>query len=167
MRNFVCAVLLLYAIFNNMKYPTHIVAVGTLVKNAQGNFLLVKTEWRGWEIPGGQVEEGEDIPSALQREVLEESGIIIDIKEIRAIYSSVSEPSKVIMDFISEYKSGDIKKATSEILDARWFSQEELLQNIQSDIMRFRVQWLLNNSYKLRHVSYTKNPFEILSDILI
>lgn len=64
-----------------MKYPSHIVAVGTLVQNKRGEFLLVKTEWRGWEMPGGQVEQGEDIVSALKRETKEESGIDIEIIE--------------------------------------------------------------------------------------
>ena len=150
-----------------MKYPTHIVAVGTLVQNKQSQFLLVKTEWRGWEMPGGQVEKGEDITSALNRETLEEAGIDIEIERLAAIYSSINEPSKVILDFISEYKDGDIQKRDNEILDARWFSKEEILSIIQSDPIKYRVQWLLENQNKIRHASYTKNPFKILSEILL
>lgn len=150
-----------------MNHPLHIVAVGTLVENKQGQFLLVKTEWRGWEMPGGQVEEGEDIVSALRREVIEESGIDIEIKRLAAVYSSVSEPSKVILDFLSEYKGGDIRKATSEILDAKWFSKEEILQVVQTDPMKYRIQWLLENQNKIRHASYTKNPFKVQSEVLL
>src|SRR3989338_218357 len=91
--------LCIYVIFNDMKHPLHIVAVGTLVENKRGQFLLVKTEWRGWEMPGGQVEKGEDVISALKREVIEESSIDIEIKKLAAVYSSVSKPPKVILDF--------------------------------------------------------------------
>lgn len=150
-----------------MKYPSHIVAVGTLVQNKQGQFLLVKTEWRGWEMPGGQVEEGEDIISALKREVAEESGIDIEIKGLAAVYSSVNEPSKVILDFLSEYNGGDIRKVTSEILDARWFSEKEILPVVQADSMKYRIQWLLENKNKIRHASYTKNPFKVESEVLL
>jgi len=150
-----------------MKHPLHIVAVGTLVENKQSQFLLVKTEWRGWEMPGGKVEEGEDIISALKREVVEESGIDIEIKRLAAVYSSMSEPSKVILDFLSEYNGGDIQKATSEILDARWFSKEEISQVVQTDPMKYRIQWLLENQNKIRHVSYIKNPFKVQSEVLL
>lgn len=128
---------------------------------------MVKTELRGWEIPGGQVEEGEDVISALKREVEEESGIDIQIKRLSAVYSSVSEPSKVIFDFISEYKDGSIQKATSEILDAMWFSREEILSVIETDPMKYRIQWLLEDQNKIRHSSYAKNPFKVLSEILL
>lgn len=150
-----------------MKHPSHIVAVGTLVQNKRGEFLLVKTEWRGWEMPGGQVEQGEDIFSALKRETKEESGIDIEIKRLSAVYSSVSEPSKVIFDFISEYKDGYIQKATSEIVDAQWFSKEKLLSVVQTDTMKYRIQWLLENQNKIRHASYTKNPFKVLFETVL
>jgi len=150
-----------------MKHPLHIVAVGTLVENKRGQFLLVKTEWRGGEMPGGQVEKGEDVISALKREVVEESGIDIEIKRLAAVYSSMSEPSKVILDFLSEYRGGDIRKSTSEILDAKWFSKEEMLHVVQTDPMKYRIGWLLENQNKIRQVSYTKNPFKIQSEVLL
>ena len=43
-------------------FPCHIVAVGGLVRNADGLILLMRHPRRGWEFPGGQVEEGEDLP---------------------------------------------------------------------------------------------------------
>jgi 8-oxo-dGTP diphosphatase len=41
-----------------MNYPVHIVSVGGLIENSEGKILMVKSPDRGWEIPGGQVEEG-------------------------------------------------------------------------------------------------------------
>jgi hypothetical protein len=38
-----------------MSDPQHIVAVSGLFYNSDGQVLLVKTERRGWECPGGQV----------------------------------------------------------------------------------------------------------------
>lgn len=118
-------------------------------------------------MPGGQVEEGENVISALKREVAEESGIDIEVKRLAAVYSSVSEPSKVILDFLSEYNGGNIQKATSEILDVKWFSKEEILSVIQTDPTKYRIQWLLENQNKIRHASYIKNPFKVQSEVLL
>ena len=64
----------------------HIVAAGGLVTNSQGQVLLLKSPRDGdWEFPGGQVEEGETIPYALEREVLEETGLIIKVKSLVGI----------------------------------------------------------------------------------
>jgi 8-oxo-dGTP diphosphatase len=150
-----------------MNYPKHIVAVGALVKNNHDKFLLVKTERRGWELPGGQVEEGEDILTALKREVEEESGTHVVVQKLAAIYSSVSEPSKVIFDFNATHNGGNGEiKTTEEIVDVNWFSKEEIESKVQSEIMRYRIQWLLENHDEIRYASYAKNPFTILSEIL-
>jgi 8-oxo-dGTP pyrophosphatase MutT (NUDIX family) len=44
-----------------------------------GELLLIKGPRRGWEMPGGQVEEGESLSQAALRETKEESGIDIEI----------------------------------------------------------------------------------------
>lgn len=117
-------------------------------------------------MPGGQVEEGEGLMFALKREVLEEAGVTIQIKRLAAVYSNVSQPSKVIIDFISEYESGEVK-AANEIQEAQWFSKEEAVKNITSEPMKYRLQWLLENTDKIRHASYSKNPFKVISETIL
>src|SRR5262245_61055762 len=62
-----------------MDDPRHIVGVSGLFFNRDGSVLLVKTERRDWECPGGQVELGEDLITALIRETREESGCEVAI----------------------------------------------------------------------------------------
>ena len=44
----------------------------------EGKFLMVRNPKRGWEFPGGKVEEGEDEYKAARRECIEEAGLHLD-----------------------------------------------------------------------------------------
>jgi 8-oxo-dGTP diphosphatase len=69
-------------------HPRHIVSAAGYITNAAGEVLLVKTDWRRdtWELPGGQVEEGEEPMAALQREIREEAGIEAQIHGLTSVY---------------------------------------------------------------------------------
>jgi 8-oxo-dGTP pyrophosphatase MutT (NUDIX family) len=54
------------------------------IRNANGDILMGKRSTRPgkiypglWDIPGGRVEEGEPLETALSRELLEETGLVI------------------------------------------------------------------------------------------
>lgn len=55
-----------------MTPPKHIVSAATIVLNNQKGILLIKGPRRGWEMPGGQVEEGESLKDAAIRETKED-----------------------------------------------------------------------------------------------
>lgn len=56
----------------------HSVSVAGVIVDDHGRALLIKRRDNGhWEPPGGVVEADETLPDALQREVLEETGIKI------------------------------------------------------------------------------------------
>ena len=56
-----------------MPHPMHIVAVGGLVEREDGQVLLVRSFYRGWEFPGGQAYEGKPI-RYLERYLLPRNG---------------------------------------------------------------------------------------------
>ena len=101
-----------------MVMPTHIVAVGGIVEDGNGNILLVKTRNGGWVFPGGQVEVGENLPDALIREIKEESGIDVTVSKLIGVYSNTAihkwydgvtdVPTKVILDFTCELVGGEL-----------------------------------------------------------
>ena len=74
--------------------PLHFISVAGLVYKGD-EVLLIKSKRRGWEIPGGVLEQGEDIMSGLKREIFEESGIVAEPEEGK-IYKGVITK---IMDF--------------------------------------------------------------------
>lgn len=71
--------------------PKHIVCVSGVIINDQDELLLVKTFWRedSWELPGGQVEEGESLEEAVKREIMEESGIIAEADGVTGVYQNM------------------------------------------------------------------------------
>lgn len=68
---------------NKQQYPEP--CVGALILNPKGEIFLMKSyKWRNkYTIPGGRVELGETLTSALKREVEEETGLsVFDIKPL-------------------------------------------------------------------------------------
>jgi nucleoside triphosphatase len=60
---------------NKQRFPEP--TVGALIFNPEGKLLLVQThKWKGkFTIPGGHVELGESLQTALEREIREETNL--------------------------------------------------------------------------------------------
>ena len=90
--------------------------------------LLVKNKNRKYDTyacVSGFVELGETLEQAVKREVLEETGICI--KNIRYTGSqSWPFPDQLMLAFLADYESGEIKIQESELDDAKWFSRDNL-----------------------------------------
>ena len=149
-----------------MMVPKHIVAVSALVYDAQGDVLCVKTHWRSdtWELPGGQVEEGEPLDEAVRREVLEETGITIRPQRVTGIYYNVSMTVLSVV-FIGQYVGGTIGIQPEEIQEARFIRLTE--QNIGEYIVRphflSRTRDALQNKNSLPYETWKVNPYQRVS----
>jgi 8-oxo-dGTP diphosphatase len=118
------------------EYPSRpVVAVGAIVFR-ENRVLLVR---RGqppslglWAIPGGRVEIGETLQKAAEREILEETGIIIRAREpvytfdyIERDDAALARFHYVIVDLIADYVGGEAR-AGDDAADVNWFSAAEL-----------------------------------------
>ncbi|MCI0767970.1 NUDIX hydrolase [Bacillus sp. TL12] len=117
------------------KTPKHIVAVSACIMNENSEILLVKVQWRAdtWEMPGGQVEEGEPLDRAVCREVLEETGFVVQPVGITGLYYNASKHILSVV-FKVEYVSGEIKVPQEEIKEAKFIALNE--NNIDEYITR-------------------------------
>jgi 8-oxo-dGTP diphosphatase len=143
------------------KYPTHIVAAGAFVTNAKGQVLMIQSPRYGdWEFPGGQVEESETLPQAVEREVLEETGIVVRLKSLVGIYSNTRKPSIVNLDFICEYISGE-PRTSAESSQVEWVDREDALDRVQRKAIYGRLRNMLEFKGEITYRAYFVDPNRI------
>jgi 8-oxo-dGTP diphosphatase len=92
-------------------------------------YLLVQEKqpkvYGKWNLPAGRVDEGENLEQAAVREAKEETGFDVKIdKHLIVIHPSIESP--VLHAFLAEAIGGELKFPKDELLDARWFSYEEV-----------------------------------------
>ena len=150
-----------------MILPTHIIATAGVVLNDHHEVLLVKNNRRGWEIPGGIVEIGENVIDALKREVFEETGVEIMVKELFCVssntgmypgYNGVKEvPTKIILDYICCAVSG-IPKGSEENSESAFFPMDTVPDIITAPAMLERYKSFLEYSDRPAYLEYVTKP---------
>jgi ADP-ribose pyrophosphatase YjhB (NUDIX family) len=99
------------------------IAVGAVVLDAD-RLLMVRrgTEpGRGlWTVPGGRVEHGEYLADALRREVREETGLTVEVRELLGIFEVPGDPHYVILDYVA-VPVGELDPAPADdVEEVRW-----------------------------------------------
>ena len=116
-------------------FPSARVGVGAVIIR-DGQVLLVK---RGrepakglWAVPGGAVEPGETLQAAAEREIFEETGVVIRAGEPIFAFDLIEKDETgalkfhyVIVDLRAEYVSGE-PVAADDAADARWLAPRDL-----------------------------------------
>lgn len=111
--------------------------VDVIIENQQGEILLIDRGIApfGWAVPGGYVDENEAPVRAAMREVLEETGSLVQPGELFTVYSflqtdrSCSALSIVYMASILDARA---LQAGDDALRVAWFSLENLPPLIQT-----------------------------------
>ena len=132
--------------------PKHIVSAATIVMTEQREILLIKGPRRGWEMPGGQVEEGESLKAAAIRETKEETGIDIEVLKFCGIFQNVS---KSICNTLFLAKPVGGKLTTSfESLEVGFYPIEQALEMVTYKNFRQRIECCLDENTQPFYVAF-------------
>lgn len=146
------------------KSPEHIVAAGILVER-EDEVLLVRTDRRGWEFPGGQIEQGESILDGVINEVKEESNIVASVGQLVGVYSNLSN-SRVIFDFVGSWIAGNAEVG-DEMIDVRWVTKKAASVMIEHPVYSRRFQQFQEFDGRVLYLSYNNDPFEVQTEQLV
>lgn len=109
--------------------------VGALIVE-DGRILLVergREPLKGyWSLPGGAVETGERLEDAVRREVMEETGLEVDVVSLIEVFERImpdaagnAEYHFVLMDYLCRVVGGKLG-AADDASGVGWFTPEEI-----------------------------------------
>jgi len=118
------------------EYPSApLVGVGAIIRDGDRILLVRRNQEpsRGrWTFPGGLVELGEAIRDAARREVLEETGLVVEIGEVAAVLDQVLRDEGgrvryhyVIVDFMARPVGGRLQPG-SDVSQVCWAGLADL-----------------------------------------
>lgn len=131
----------------NEMYPPVSTAVIVLIRKEKEILLVRARNFRGTfhGLVAGFLETGETLEQCVQREVLEETGL--RVKNITYFGNQPwPYPSGLMVGFIADYESGEIKLQEDELCAGAFFSKENLPEIPRKlSIARKLIDWWLEN----------------------
>jgi len=121
---------------DSRQYPERpIVGVGAVIVD-DGKVLLVKRKYEPlkgqWSLPGGMVEVGETLETALAREMLEETGLRVDVGPVIEVFDRIMRDEErrvryhfVLIDYLC-WPAGGSLQAGSDVEAALWVAPSSL-----------------------------------------
>ena len=145
-----------------MERPLHTVVVSAVVRDADKKVLMIKHPLRGWELPQGHVEGGEDLFEAVIREVLEESGYEVEVERLLAVFSKIAPlPTSVVFGFCACLTGGEVT-TSEESLEVGWFDEVLARDMAEHPVNRERIKLLLQQGSGVGYFSYRMSPFGMI-----
>jgi len=129
--------------------PVYEVAAG-IIQREDGTVLITRRPDDGllggmWEFPGGKREAGEDLTAALQRELQEELGIVVNVQDAQKTYRHAYTHFKVILTaYYCKHISGAFQALG--VQEYMWVPITELLRYPMGKIDRMISRELLSGA---------------------
>lgn len=123
--------------FEAIEFQRH--GTGIVAENSEGEIILVKNfryinNYESWEIPAGTIPPGCDPAEIVLEELKEEAGCTADINDLVHIgnyYPSIGSSSQIFHCYYAKnVKQITSELDTNEILEAKWFSTDDIKKMI-------------------------------------
>lgn len=112
-----------------MPSPTHSVSVAGAVVRDDGRLLAIRRADNGtWELPGGVLELAETPEDGVQREVLEETGVHVEVDQLTGVYKNVV--AGVVALVFRCKLSGGTERVSDEATAVQWLTPEEVTERM-------------------------------------
>ena len=107
------------------------IAAGGIIEQ-EGKYLLIqeaREDIHGkWNLPAGQLDPGETVSEAAKREIYEECGFRVELTGVCQIGSwKLVDNIAIGIIFSTNIVGGEINFNPDEIMDAKWFTYDEIL----------------------------------------
>jgi 8-oxo-dGTP diphosphatase len=108
------------------------IGVVIIIKNDRGEILFCQRKkefgFGEWELPGGHLEFQETFERCVERECMEELGIVVKASKLISVAPNMKYGNHyVIFTFVTDAYEGQIKNKEPEIhSEIKWFSEKEL-----------------------------------------
>ena len=100
---------------------------GLIFDNQKRVLLVLRNDMDAWCLPGGGLEQGESLTEAVKREVIEETGLVVEIKKLIGVYTK-QDKNDIVFSFLCEVVNGELKIG-EESKELKWFSVSGLPEN--------------------------------------
>src|ERR1044071_6801038 len=112
-----------------LRYGWHGVGVAALIRDEGGRVLVVHRTYSNdepWALPGGWLEGNEPIEAALERELLEETGLRVRVGRVSAVeragFAVILLMDAELLDPLAEFR------ASAEVSELAWVALAEVRQ---------------------------------------
>ena len=114
------------------------IIVGGIIEK-DNKILMVKEAkkkcYGKWNVPAGHLEDGETIFEGAIREIFEETGCKVRLKNVLPIMSKdMEDTTLMIITFTTELLEKNISFNKEEILDVKWISKEKLINMTDKEL---------------------------------
>ena len=108
---------------------TPLTVVQAVVRDGSRLLLAVRSDLRGWELPGGTVENEEAMEAALRREVREETGLEVEVLDHVGDYHRTGFRPHTAKVYRCRVVAGE-PRTSRESRAVRWFDRDALPETL-------------------------------------